>query len=373
VRVREFGGAKYSDQFFDTFSKFSLAKNNTVKKGLNTLKQIALEENVQYLETMFESVDCAASLKNEKQWDNQLIKWGQEKEVQKLKDGLETIYQEFKLVAEPCADEHNANIKDYHEQLGMDDSRFTIRYQNYVVRVVPPIHVFKSLILSFLSAEKSSLLVGVNIVAPEHEYIAIRDYWLHMQMFAFLHEKFPMVKIATHAGELTPDLANPVNLNFHITDAIFVAGASRIGHGVDIAYESDSEKVLEEMRDNQKAVEINLSSNEFILGVEGDEHPISLYYYHDVPIVLSTDDAGVLRTTLTDQYRILCRRYPFFTYEEIKKLTFNSIALSFIEEDQVKKEVWDRLARAFDSFEKKVIQEMEELPKVRHLIRLKGG
>ena len=283
---------------------------------------------------------------------------------------LEEIFLEYSQEAEPCADTHNDMIQEYHEQFGMDDEQFIIRYQNFVVRIVPPVSVFKSLILSFLSAEKSELVVGVNIVAPEHEYRAIRDYWLHMRMFAFLHEKFPNVKISTHAGELTPDMANPVDLDFHITDAIFVAGANRIGHGVDISYESESDRVLEEMREAQKAVEINLSSNEFILGVEGDEHPISVYYYNDVPMVISTDDAGILRTTLTDQYRILCERYPFFSYQDIRQLPFNSIQFSFIEEEEVKKEVMGRLVKAFENFEKKVIGELEELPKLRHLIRL---
>lgn len=369
--VREFGGADYSDQFFDAFGKFSLPKNSTYDQGLLALKQIALEENMQYLETMFTSVDCEARVSKESEWNARMRAYGEEKREEDFKQTLEDFYSAFASMAEPCADSHNAMIRDYHERLGLDDEQFTIRYQNFVVRVVPPVNIFKSLILSFLSAEKSNLVVGVNIVAPEHEYRSIRDYWLHMQMFAFLNEKFPDVKIAMHAGELTPDLANPVDLNFHITDAIFTAGADRIGHGVDISYESESEKVLEEMRDQRKAVEINLSSNEFILGVEGDEHPISVYYYHDVPMVISTDDAGILRTTLTDQYRILCERYPFFSYEDIKQLPFNSVELSFIEEDSVKKEVGMRLEQAFGRFEKKVIEELEELPRLRHLLKLK--
>lgn len=369
--VREFGGPDYSDQFFDAFGKFSLPKNSTYEQGLRALKQIAVEENVQYLETMFNSVDCPATIDNEEGWNTRLLTYAKEEQTTALVAALEAIFDEFRSEAEPCSETHNAQIRGLHERLALDDEHFTIRYQNYAVRVIPPVNVFKDLILCFLSADKSELVVGVNIVAPEHEYMAIRDYWLHMQMFAFLHEKFPDVKIAMHAGELTPALANPVELDFHITDAVFIAGADRIGHGVDIAYESESEKVLDEMRVQRKAVEINLSSNEFILGVEGDEHPISVYYYHDVPMVISTDDAGILRTTLTDQYRILCERYPFFSYEDIRQLPFNSIELSFIEEDSVKKEVWDRLAQAFEDFEKKVVEEMEELPKLQHLIKIK--
>jgi adenosine deaminase len=46
------------------------------------------------------------------------------------------------------------------------DSLVTIRYQNYVVRTVPPSDVFAQLLLSFASCN-DSLILGVNIVSPE--------------------------------------------------------------------------------------------------------------------------------------------------------------------------------------------------------------
>ena len=48
-------------------------------------------------------------------------------------------------------------------------------------------------------------------------------------------------------------------------------------------------------------VEINLSSNEFILIVTEEEHPIMLYKKQNVPFIISTDDAGILRTNLSHQ------------------------------------------------------------------------
>ena len=49
-------------------------------------------------------------------------------------------------------------------------------------------------------------------------------------------------------------------------------------------------------------VEINLSSNEGILGVEGDAHPFPVYRSAHVPVALSTDDEGVSRIDLTHEY-----------------------------------------------------------------------
>ncbi|TEB40558.1 adenosine deaminase, partial [Flavobacterium circumlabens] len=101
-------------------------------------------------------------------------------------------------------------------------------------------------------------------------------------------------------------------------DAIYVAGANRIGHGVDIAYEANSYDLLRYMAKNTIPIEINLTSNEFILKVKENRHPFSLYREFNVPIVISTDDAGILRTNMTEQYVLLAKRYPDVPYATIK-------------------------------------------------------
>jgi adenosine deaminase len=75
-----------------------------------------------------------------------------------------------------------------------------------------------------------------------------------------------------------------------------------------------------------------------------------------VPIVISTDDAGVLRTNLTEQYVILAKRYPEFSYSEIKQLVFNSIRFSFIEEESMKTSILKKLENDFLEFEKMVFE-----------------
>src|SRR5438034_7427845 len=105
-----------------------------------------------------------------------------------------------------------------------------------------------------------------------------------------------MVQLSLHAGELTLGLVPPRDLAFHIHDAVVVAGARRIGHGVDISYEADATALLARMAHDRIAVEINLTSNAVILGVKGHDHPLSLYREAGVPVVLSTDDEGVSRS-----------------------------------------------------------------------------
>ncbi|MCB0639466.1 MAG: adenosine deaminase, partial [Lewinella sp.] len=181
-------------------------------------------------------------------------------------------------------------------------------------------------------------------------------YWLHMQMFRFLKQQFPQVKSSLHAGELKLGLVAPEDLNWHIRAAVEIAGADRIGHGVDIAHEADPYRLLALLADRNVAVEINLESNAFILGVEGPEHPFMFYYRANVPLVISTDDAGVLRTNLTAQYVRLAQDYPALSYREIKRLVYNGINYSFLNVNS-KRTLINKLNQAFQSFETTVIRQ----------------
>jgi adenosine deaminase/adenosine deaminase CECR1 len=161
---------------------------------------------------------------------------------------------------------------------------FTMRYQNFVLRFMEPVDLFKNLVVAFISADSSPLMAGVNIVSPEDGATSMKDYWLHMVMFNYCHTKFPDVKYSMHAGELTLGLVQPEDLTSHINDAVYTAGANRIGHGVDMAYESKSYELLRYMAKNKIAIEINLVSNEFILKVKENRHPISLYRAFEFPL-----------------------------------------------------------------------------------------
>jgi adenosine deaminase len=84
-----------------------------------------------------------------------------------------------------------------------------------------------------------------------------------------------------------------------VRQAVEVAGIDRIGHGVDVMYEQEPEKLLKDMAAKQVLVEINLTSNEDVLGVSGKSHPFPIYCKFGVPVALSTDDEGIERIDLT--------------------------------------------------------------------------
>lgn len=339
--------------FFDSFGKFDAIMDASIPDALLELKRRAKAENLSYIETQFIRPKFPVKITDSDKINSRLRIAAAQKDTNAIYSFFTELIRHFDAGgAADTAAAFNARISEQHSRLQLDDDSFTLRYQNFVLRFMEPVELFKHLYVNFISADKSPLIVGVNIVSPEHGEVSMQDYWLHMAMYHYLHKKFPNVKYAMHAGELTSGLVAPEELTWHINEAVHFAGANRIGHGVDMAWEKDSRSLLTYMKKQQVAVEINLSSNEFILGVKEDRHPVTLYYKAAVPITISTDDAGILRTSITQQYVLLAKRYPFIPYKAIKEMVYNSIRFSFIEEDKVKTKLIQELDRRFAAFEK---------------------
>lgn len=352
-----FEGDEASDKhFFDAFDKFDLASKGLVREGLLELKQRAKAENVQYIELMYRSAKHGLDLSDLKNYAFVLDSLQRQKNSAGLAIVLDTLYARFiRKGIESKVLDYTQTIEKTHQELQLDDSTFTMRFQGYVTRVLEDqVTLFGNLVASFLSAESSALIVGVNIVAPEDNPNSMRNYWLHMQFFKWCKKQFPKVKFSMHAGELTLGLVKPEELNWHINAAVRDAGAHRIGHGVDLAYENKVYDLLKLMQTQQVAVEINLTSNEYILKVKDDQHPITLYRSAKVPIVISTDDAGILRSNLTEQFVLLANRYKNISYAEIKQYILNSIKFSFIEEEKVKLKLTHNLQQQLAKFEQQL-------------------
>jgi adenosine deaminase len=343
------------DLFFDSFDKFFPVINGHFAEGLVELKKRALSENVSYIETQLSTIPCDMNVSDLNDFNPKLRQASAQKDEKTVFKLLDELYKSIQQKdAKKYATDFNTNfIAKLHKDLKIDDEKFTMRYQNFVLRFMDPVDLFKNLTVAFISANDSKLVAGVNIVSPEHGENSMKDYWLHMVMFKYCHTKFPDVKYTLHAGELTLGLVQPEDLTWHINDAIHVAGANRIGHGVDIAYEENSYDLLRYMAKNNIPIEINLASNEFILKIKDGRHPFTLYKEFNVPIVISTDDAGILRTNMTEQYVLLAKRYPDVSYAIIKQYVYNSINYSFIQDASVKKQLLKDLDTRFKIFEAK--------------------
>ena len=354
--VKDYNGSVPSDdQFFDSFMKFEPTIKGHFAEGMLELKKRAIAENVTYIETQLSTIPCDMNVSDLTDFNTKLREASIQKDEKTVLKLLDELYKSLqKKDAKKYAEDFNTNfIAKLHKDLKMDDEKFTMRYQNFVLRFMEPVDLFKNLVIAFISSSESKLTAGVNIVSPEHGQTSMKDYWLHMVMFKYCHSKFPDVKYTLHAGELTLGLVQPEELTWHINDAIYIAGANRIGHGVDIAYEANSYDLLKYMSQKNIPIEINLVSNEFILKVKENRHPFTLYKEFNVPIVISTDDAGILRSNMTEQYVLLAKRYPDVNYETIKKYVYNSINYSFIQDASVKKQLIKDLDNRFKAFEAK--------------------
>jgi adenosine deaminase len=71
-----------------------------------------------------------------------------------------------------------------------------------------------------------------------------------------------------------------------------------------------------------------------------------------VPVVLSSDDAGVSRITLSNEYFRAARDYGL-GYRELKAIARNAVLYSFLDERQKRQEL-ERLDRSFVEFERAV-------------------
>lgn len=342
-------------QFFNTFPYFGAISTHDYNKALRHLKARAQAENLQYIETMMRGAPSSSA-----------VSAGEPgKRINTLAPDADAAQADaaFAPLFDTLAGDANvqAGITAYLRAIdaaaaGIDDDTFKLRFQAYVSRNNPPAQVFAGLYAGFAAAAASAAqggkLVAVNIVGPENMHVAMRDYRLHMHMFRFLKTKFPNVRLALHAGELTLGMVPPEGLQSHIRDAIEIAGALRIGHGVDIAHERDAAGLLRLMRARSIPVEISLTSNAFILGVQGAAHPLALYRRFGVPYVIATDDPGVSRNNLAGEYVLFASRHQP-SYDELKRAVYNSLRYSFLGEAEKMLEL-RKLDVRFADFEAKV-------------------
>ncbi|MGC9291890.1 MAG: adenosine deaminase family protein [Acidobacteriaceae bacterium] len=313
------------DHFFAAFGKFGVVPHTYAGEWLDEEATLAAEENTQYLELM-DTPDFGdgAKLGAQLGWDpdleqfrRDLLAHGLRNGVAKAKDALTKAEQQRDML-EHCGQPNAA-----------PSCAVTVRFLFQVLRGFPKEQVFAQMLLGFEVASAVPDVVGVNIVMPEDGYISMRDYHLQMQMFDMLHRHYPQVHLSLHAGELAPGLVPPEGLRFHVRQAMDLGHAERIGHGVDVMYEDRPYDLLREMAQKHVMVEINLTSNDEILGVKGADHPFPIYRRYGVPVALSTDDEGVSRIDLTHEYVRAVESYGLH-YADLKQMARTSLEHAFL-------------------------------------------
>jgi adenosine deaminase len=325
------------DQFFAVFDRLGALKNHT-GEWVDEVAARAAEQNQQYLELMVTpTFSHALEIASQIGWSLGLAQADPQAFAQFRQQLLD-----HGLRDEVAADRETARAAEAQrkqlEHCGTAQAapacQVEVRYIWTVLRDFTPEQVFAQILLGFETVEasmdgKDDTWVGINLVRPEDDFVTMRDYTLQMKIVGYLHTLFPKVHISLHAGELAPGLVPPEGLRFHIRQAVELGDAERIGHGVDVMYEDRPRDLLTELAARHIMVEINLSSNEGILGVEGDAHPFPVYRSVHVPVALSTDDEGVSRIDLTHEYVRAAIDYGL-TYRDLKQLARTGMEHSFL-------------------------------------------
>jgi adenosine deaminase len=320
-------GVTGHDHFFDSFPRFGSVDARHTGEWLDEVASRAAGQNEQYLELMVTPpFDHTAAIAKELGWhaDRGLSEFREQLLAKGLRDDV-AIASAYLNQAEALRRQR----ENCGEANGSPACGVQIRYIYQVLRAFPPAQVFAQTLLGFEAGAADPRIVGINYVQPEDNEVAMSDYGLHMKMLEFLHGAYPDMHISLHAGELAPGLVPPDGLCCHIRLAVEEAHAERIGHGVDVMQEDRPYDLLKEMSAKHVMVEINLTSNDVILGVTDSSHPLPMYMKFGVPVALSTDDEGVSRIDLSHEFVRAVEAYGL-KYPDVKRMVRTSLENSFL-------------------------------------------
>ena len=336
-----YAGWSGHDQFFSTFDHFSGTNKQHTGEWIDEVASRAASQNEQYVELMdTPPFGHAAMLAGRMKWNDNPADFRQ----RLLDAGLADEVRDAKELVENAMASRN---KLEHCEKGATESagsatsaappaspspacQVQVRFIYQILRGASNEQVFAQTLLGFETISKlPNLFVGINFVQPEDGYLSMTEYSTQMHMLDYLHSVYPNVHITLHAGELAPGMVTPSGLKFHIRQAVEVGHAERIGHGVDVMYEDDAAGLLKEMAAKHIMVEINLTSNDGILGIKGADHPLPFYRRAGVPVALSTDDEGVSRIDLTHEYVRAAMEFNL-SYADLKQMARTGLEHNFL-------------------------------------------
>jgi hypothetical protein len=347
------------DQFFSTFGRFGLSSQRADDMVVNQLAQYQAD-GVQYVEFMLTFLPAedrrrlGQAIAGQTDFAMMLDTLNRNDELERVVDGMRKQVADLSGRIDAALDCGSERAKA--------GCQVTYRFIAQVARNNPLEEVFVQTAAAAALVRAEPRVVALNFVQTEDHQIARRDYRTHMRMVEFLTKDIP---VALHAGELWLGLVPPDDLTFHITEAATIAGARRIGHGTALAFEHDVNGLLQTLRKKPVAIEISLSSSDLILGVRGKDHPLPSYLAAGVPVVIATDDAGVSRSDLTNEYVRAAREHGL-GYRTLKAIARNALIHSFLPPSDKRAEL-QRFDRASVEFERTIAGRRWQL---QHLVEL---
>ncbi|MGV3618376.1 MAG: adenosine deaminase family protein [Fimbriimonas sp.] len=320
------GGQSGHDHFFATFGKFGTALDAMTEADvLAEVLARSKAQNLQYMELMVGTTP----------WEARSAFFADLPKTTDLRSAFEKLRPRCDALlqaSQKFLDERDAEVTRKLRlpvSVTSPESPITARYIWSCNRLSNEDTFFAQVVAGLYLASKEPRVVALNIVAPEDHPNARVNFERQMEMIDFVWKEFGRPNITLHAGELTLPISPWESMRDRIRKTIDRGHARRIGHGVSIAWEDNLPDLLARMKREGIAVEICLTSNMGILGVEGDRHPLRLYREAGVPVFLNTDDEGVSRSNMTNEW-VRAVRDQKVGYLDLKEMARNSIEYSFL-------------------------------------------
>ena len=185
--------------------------------------------------------------------------------------------------------------------------------------------VFKrhvNLALKMLQSEiYRDFIVGFDVAGNEEK---AKPSDLRTMLLPLLEE---CMHLTIHAGE-TQSVEN-------IWQAVYELNTDRIGHGLTLV---NNKELLKRFRDRNIVIELCPSSNFQICDYNSTnkEYPLKKYMQEGLKVTLNTDNPGISRTTITDEYFTMSE-YAGLKKLEILQLLRNSFQGVFLPKDEKKR------------------------------------
>jgi len=127
------------------------------------------------------------------------------------------------------------------------------------------------------------------------------------------------LNLIAHAGETAGEKS--------MIDAILKLKVSRIGHGLGITKDSLLESLI---RENKITIDLCPGSN-LATGVINslEDHPFREYYHRNYAISLNSDDPGLFKTSLNQEYLTMAERHHL-TEKDLIQIVLNGISGTFL-------------------------------------------
>lgn len=326
MRNWQFSGETGHDHFFNSFGRFSPATWDSTGRMIAEASSRAAHGHVLYLELMLTPDGTISSgMGQQVPWDGNV-----NSTLNKLKNAGIAKAAVAGVANLQAAEAQKDQLLKCGTPQADPGCSVTIRYVAQVSRGGALGSVFAQMVTGFtLASDPSSKVVALNLVQGEDSAASMKNFSVQMEMLHDLRSLYPQAHLTLHAGELVPGLVPPEGLKFHIRQSVMVAGAERIGHGVDVMHEDRPGELMEVMAKRNVMVEICLSSNDLILGIKGPQHPLATYLKYGVPVALSTDDEGVSRSEISREF-LEAVLDQGLGYAQLKMMARNSLQYAFI-------------------------------------------